>query len=191
VLTLIDAARTRAIAAVNTTLIDLYWKIGEYISRKIADEGWGHGTVNILAEYIRRHDPNARGFSSQNLWRMRQFYETYRGQPKLSTLLRELPWSHNMEILSRSKMDEEREFYLRMASRERWSFRDLQRQLNGALPACARCRAGLYATLPATADPPLSGRVTGGICFIAPPIEAKSGKTVVSTAQFGSLDAIS
>jgi len=133
VLTLIDAARTRAVAAVNTSLIDLYWKIGEYISRKIADEGWGHGTVNILAEYIHRHDPNARGFSSQNLWRMRQFYETYRSQPKLSTLSRELPWSHNMEILSRSKLDEEREFYLRMASRERWSFRDLQRQLNGAL----------------------------------------------------------
>ena len=41
VLTLIDAARARAIAAVNTTLIDLYWKIGEYISRNIADEGWG------------------------------------------------------------------------------------------------------------------------------------------------------
>ena len=41
--------------------------------------------------------------------------------------------SHNLAIMSRCKRDEEREFYLRMASRERWSFRDLQRQLNGAL----------------------------------------------------------
>jgi predicted nuclease of restriction endonuclease-like (RecB) superfamily len=44
-----------------------------------------------------------------------------------------LPWSHNLAILSRCKREEEREFYLRMASKERWSFRELQRQLNGAL----------------------------------------------------------
>ena len=64
---------------------------------------------------------------------MRQVYETYRDQPILSTLLRELPWSHNLAILSRCKRDEERGFYLRLAIRERWSFRELQRQLNGAL----------------------------------------------------------
>ena len=54
VLSLIDAARTRAVAAVNTALIDLYWTIGEHISGKIAGEGWGQGTVNALAEYIQR-----------------------------------------------------------------------------------------------------------------------------------------
>jgi predicted nuclease of restriction endonuclease-like (RecB) superfamily len=64
---------------------------------------------------------------------MRQFFETYRGQPKLSALVRELSWSHTLAILSRSKQDEEREFYLRLATRERWSFRELQRQLDGAL----------------------------------------------------------
>jgi predicted nuclease of restriction endonuclease-like (RecB) superfamily len=114
-------------------LIDLYWSIGEHISKRIADNGWGQGTVSALAEYIRRRQPNARGFSASNLWRMMQFYETYRGQPKLATLLRELSWSHNLAILSRAKIDEEREFYLRMADQERWSFRELQRQLDGAL----------------------------------------------------------
>lgn len=44
-----------------------------------------------------------------------------------------MSWSHNLAIMSRCKRDEEREFYLRMASKERWSFRELQRQLNGAL----------------------------------------------------------
>jgi predicted nuclease of restriction endonuclease-like (RecB) superfamily len=44
-----------------------------------------------------------------------------------------LSWSHNLAIMSRSKRDEEREFYLRLATRERWSLRELQRQLNGAL----------------------------------------------------------
>jgi predicted nuclease of restriction endonuclease-like (RecB) superfamily len=143
VLALIEAARTRAVAAVNTALIDLYWSVGEFISLKIADQGWGQGTVKQLAEYIQERQPNARGFSGQNLWRMRQFYETYRGRPKLSTLLRELPWSHNLAIMSRSRRDEEREFYLRLASRERWSFRDLHSNLTcssstGALLAWLR-----------------------------------------------------
>jgi hypothetical protein len=90
VLTLIDAARSRAVAAVNTALIDLYWSIGKHISKQIAESGWGQGTVRALAAYIHRRQPNARGFSSQNLWRMLQFYETYRGQSKLSPLVREL-----------------------------------------------------------------------------------------------------
>ncbi|MBI3462537.1 MAG: DUF1016 domain-containing protein [Planctomycetes bacterium] len=133
VLGMIDAARTRAVAAVNTTLIELYWRIGEFITIKVADEGWGKGTVETLADYIQRRQPNARGFSASNLWRMAQFFETYRSQPKLATLLRELSWSHNLAIMSRCKRDEEREFYLRLAHQERWSFRQLQRQLSGAL----------------------------------------------------------
>lgn len=133
VLKLIESARTRAVAAVNTTLIELYWSIGEFLSGKIAQDGWGKGTVSALAEYIRHWQPNARGFSSQNLWRMRQFFETYRDQPKLSPLVRELPWSHNLLIMSRCKRHEEHEFYLRIAIREKWGKRELERQLNGAL----------------------------------------------------------
>ena len=76
VLRLIDAARGRAVTAVNKELIDLYWNIGEHISRKIAAGAWGGGTVEALAAHIRQRQPNARGFSAANLWRMRQFYET-------------------------------------------------------------------------------------------------------------------
>lgn len=93
---LIDAARRRAFQAVNTALIDLYWAIGEHISSRVSSAGWGQGTVRELAEYIYRRVPNARGFSAQNLWRMKQFFETYRGLPKLSALLRELPWTHRL-----------------------------------------------------------------------------------------------
>lgn len=133
VLGLIDAARTRAVAAVNTELIDLYWRIGEHISRRIAADRWGEGTVEALAEFIRKRQPNLRGFSASNLWRMMQFFETYREQPKLAALVRELAWSHNLAIMSRCKRDEEREFYLRLATQEHWSLRELQRQLAGAL----------------------------------------------------------
>jgi predicted nuclease of restriction endonuclease-like (RecB) superfamily len=133
VIGLIEAARTKAVAAVNTTLIDLYWNIGEHISKKTAQDGWGKGTVESLSEAIQRRYPGATGYSAANLWRMRQFYQTYHGQPKLATLLRELAWSHNLLILSRCKREEEREFYLRLAGREHWPYRELQRQLSGGL----------------------------------------------------------
>jgi predicted nuclease of restriction endonuclease-like (RecB) superfamily len=133
VLGLIDAARTRAVAAVNTTLIELYWSIGEYITRKIAEDAWGQGTVEALAETIKRRFPTMRGYSAQNLWRMRQFYATYCDQPKLSALLRELSWTHNLLIIGKSKREDEREFYLRMACSQKWSSRELERQLAGAL----------------------------------------------------------
>ena len=73
VLAMIDAARARAVAAVNTALIDLYWKIGDHILQRIAVDGWGQGTVRALAEYIRTRYPGMSGYSAQNLWRMRQF----------------------------------------------------------------------------------------------------------------------
>ncbi len=64
---------------------------------------------------------------------MRQFYETYRGGEKVSALLRQLPWTHNLVILGKSKRAEEREFYLHMGTSEKWSSRELERQINGAL----------------------------------------------------------
>jgi hypothetical protein len=132
-LALIEATHSRVVTAVNTALIDLYLRIGQHVSRKIAEEGWGHGTVAALAEYIRAPRPNARGFSASNLWRMMQFYETYRGLPKLAPLVRVLSWTHNLLIMSRSKRDEEREFYLRFCVQERLSKRQLERQLAGNL----------------------------------------------------------
>ena len=133
VLGLIDAARTRAVAAVNTTLIELYWSIGEYISRKIESAAWGEGVVEQLAVHIARTHPGLRGFTRSNLLRMRQFHDTYRGDAIVAPLVRQLPWTHNLLILSRSKRAEEREFYLRMAAAEKWSKRELERQLAGAL----------------------------------------------------------
>ena len=133
VLGLIHAARARAVTAVNTTLIELYWSIGQYISRKAAKDGWGTGTVAELSRTIQRKYPGMTGYSVQNLWRMRQFYEAYQGQAKLSPLVRVLSWMHNLIILSRCKGKEEREFYLRLTVREKWVKRDLERQITGAL----------------------------------------------------------
>lgn len=128
VVSLIQTARKRAFQAVNTELIALYWRIGEYLHHKIDADGWAKGTVVQLAAYIAKREPGLRGFSPQNLWRMRQFFEAYRNAPKLSPLVRELPWTHNLIILAQSKRPEEREFYLRIAIRERGGKRELERQ---------------------------------------------------------------
>jgi predicted nuclease of restriction endonuclease-like (RecB) superfamily len=64
---------------------------------------------------------------------MRQFYETYQGDEIVSPLVRQLPWTHNLIILNQSKRPEEREFYLRLAIQEKWSKRELERQLKAAL----------------------------------------------------------
>ncbi len=133
VVEMIQSARQKALNAVNTALIDLYWQLGETISHRIMTDGWGKGTVGSLSSYIQSQNPGVRGFSPQNLWRMRQFYETYQDYPELSTMLRELPWSSNMHILSKTKMPEEREFYLRMATQHRWSVREVARQIDSAL----------------------------------------------------------
>jgi predicted nuclease of restriction endonuclease-like (RecB) superfamily len=133
IVTLIQQARQRAFQAVNTELIDLYRRVGEYISHKLASAAWGEGVVKQLAQYIAQHHPDLKGFNRPNLFRMRQFYETYRDDEKVSPLVRQLPWTHNIMILSASKSPEEREFYLRLCVREKWSKRELERQLNSAL----------------------------------------------------------
>jgi predicted nuclease of restriction endonuclease-like (RecB) superfamily len=130
---LIAAARQRAVQAVNTTLIELYWQVGEIISRKIKQAEWGDGVVAQLAEHLAQTQPGLRGFTRRNLFRMRQFYEAYRDESIVSALLSQLPWTHNLIILNQSKRPEEREFYLRLAIQEKWSSRELERQFKAAL----------------------------------------------------------
>ena len=86
-----------------------------------------------LAVYIAQREPGRRGFSAQNLWRMRQFFQAYPPDSKLSTLLRDISWSSHLHILSRSKREEEREFYLRMAAQQGWPVREVARQIDSGL----------------------------------------------------------
>ncbi|WP_312601657.1 MULTISPECIES: PDDEXK nuclease domain-containing protein [Pseudomonas] len=133
VASLISTARQRAVQAVNIELIDLYWRVGAYISAKLETAEWGDGVVDQLARYLAQTQPGLRGFTRANLFRMRQFYEAYRNEPSLAALVRQLPWTHNLIILSQSKRPEEREFYLRLAMQEQWSSRELERQFKSAL----------------------------------------------------------
>jgi len=63
------------------------------------EEGWGQGTVEALAVTIRRRHPTVGGFSARNLWRMKSFYETCRDLPKLSPLVIDLSWTHDLSTM--------------------------------------------------------------------------------------------
>lgn len=130
---LIQKARNKALKSVNKELINLYWQVGEYISVKVESAVWGAGVVTSLATYLKEKESDLKGFSAQNLWRMKQFYETYQDYEKLSTLLRELPWSGHLHILAKTKSIEEKEFYLRLAVKEKYSVRELERQIDSGL----------------------------------------------------------
>jgi predicted nuclease of restriction endonuclease-like (RecB) superfamily len=130
---LIKQARQRAVQAVNVELIDLYWQVGAYITAKLEASEWGDGVVDQLARYLSHTQPGLRGFTRANLFRMRQFYVAYRNEESLAQRVRQLPWTHNLIILSQSKRPEEREFYLRLAIQEQWSSRELERQFKSAL----------------------------------------------------------
>lgn len=134
ILQLINQARNNVIRIANTAMIELYWNIGEYLHEKITSSEWGSGVVKQLALHIAKNSPGVNGFSDKNLWRMKQFYEAYSDEyAKLSPLVRQISWSNNLVILSRTKSIEEKEFYLRLCIAERYSKRELERQIDSAL----------------------------------------------------------
>lgn len=130
ILRLIQKAKEKALFAVNIELINLYWNIGKYISNKVSVSEWGKGIVENLAEYLQLTEPYIKGFSAQNIWRMKQFYEIYSGNEKLSALTRELSWTNNLLIISKTNSIEEKEYYLRLAIHGKYSSRELERQID-------------------------------------------------------------
>ena len=133
VVSLIKSAKERALLSVNVELINLYWEVGKYICDKIKKAQWGESVITELAGFITKKYPDLKGYSDKNLWRMKQFYEIYFQDEKLSPLVRELSWTHNMIILAKSKSKEEREFYLRLSIKEHYSKRQLERQIDSCL----------------------------------------------------------
>lgn len=130
IVALIKQSRATAIKAVNTELINLYWNVGKYISKRVETAEWGQSVVKQLADYIQRNEPDIKGFSDKNLWRMKQFYDVYKDASNLSPLVREISWTNNLTILGRAKTLEEKEFYLKLCIREQYSKRELERQID-------------------------------------------------------------
>jgi predicted nuclease of restriction endonuclease-like (RecB) superfamily len=162
VVSLIQLSRIKAYHAVNAELINCYWQVGEYIKRRIADTTWGDKTVRDLAKFIEKKHPDLKGYNRAGLYRMKQFYETYSASQFVSpavrqlqavenqkhiivsavmrqlsdireTILAQIGWTHHLIIFTRARTAEEREFYIRACVRERYSTRELDRQISSGL----------------------------------------------------------
>jgi len=116
VLNQIKTAKQQAFQQVNKALVQLYWEVGAYVSQQVHRANWGKGTVEELATFIQKKEPSISGFTARNIWRMKQFFEVYEGNPKLSSLGAELSWTHHRRIMT-LKTPEERAFYLGLCQR--------------------------------------------------------------------------
>ncbi len=130
---IIDKARTNALKSVNTEMIMLYWNIGAYISKKLVESKWGDKAVDQLVKYLNSYGPDYKGFNRRNLYRMNRFFDAYNGSEIVSALLTQLSWTNHLLFLSKAKTAEERLFYITPSVKEKYSSRELERQLDSAV----------------------------------------------------------
>ena len=126
----IKTSQLQALSAVNKELISVYREIGKTIHEQQEKAEWGASIVEQLAKDLQNFFPGMKGFSSRNLWIMRDFYLSYQSSEKLQTLSAEISWSHNVIILEKCKDVLEREFYIKMSKRNSWSYRVLMNQIS-------------------------------------------------------------
>ncbi len=106
---LIQKKQYHVLRMINSETINLYWEIGEEIYRQQQENGWGKSIVQVLSNELQKEFPGAKGYSAANLWRMRNFYLTYRESEKLAPMVREISWSNNIVIMEKCKDDLQRE----------------------------------------------------------------------------------
>ena len=120
-----------ALKQVNKQLIQLYWTIGKSIVEKQKEYAWGKSVVETLSNDLQKEFVGVKGFSTDNLWRMRKFYLKYFENKKLAPLVQEIGWSHNILIMEKCKDDLEREFYIQMVKKYGWTKNVLIHQVEG------------------------------------------------------------
>jgi predicted nuclease of restriction endonuclease-like (RecB) superfamily len=125
----IGAARTRAVLAVNSELIRLYWEIGHEILERQGREGWGSGVTKRLSSDLRRTFPDMKGLSETNLRHMRAFAQTWPDWEVCSRAVSKLPWGHNLELVYKLADDDIRRWYAHRAFENGWSRNVLQAQI--------------------------------------------------------------
>ncbi|MBF0296288.1 MAG: DUF1016 family protein [Magnetococcales bacterium] len=117
----IHQAQQRATLAVNRELVRLYWQIGRDILLRQHQEGWGAKVIERLAQDLRAAFPEMKGFSRANLMYMRAFAEAWPDPEIVQQAVGQLPWGHNLVLLTRLKTPEQRLAYARRAMEHGWS----------------------------------------------------------------------
>ena len=117
----IQSAQLRASIAINRELILLYWQIGQSISERQRESGWGSKVIDQLAKDLAKAFPEMRGFSSRSLKYMRTFAEAYPNEEVVQRSVAQLPWRHNIALLEKLKDPDERLWYAEQAIENGWS----------------------------------------------------------------------
>jgi len=107
--------------SVNKELISLYWDIGKSIVLRQEENGWGKSIVKNLSEELQKEFVGMKGFSTQNLWNMRQLYLEYNENEKLQPMVGEISWTKNVVIFQKCKDNLQREFYIGMTKKFGWT----------------------------------------------------------------------
>lgn len=94
ILSIIDNARYRALKAVNAELIQMYWDVGQYLSSLCAKANFGDKVIDEIAAYIAKANPQIKGFNRRGLYRMKQFYETYKDDEFVTPLVTQISWTN-------------------------------------------------------------------------------------------------
>ena len=126
----IQQTRNRSAQAVNREVVSLYWWLGERIVKSQEQYGWGKSVVERLSKDLKTSFQSRFGFSPQNLWYMRQFYLEYKDKPNLQQAVGEIPWGQNLLIMSKTKSDDERAYYLTATKEGAWTRDVLRQQIN-------------------------------------------------------------
>lgn len=111
----------RAALAVNQELILLYWHRGREIVEQQQQQGWGAKVIAQLAQDLHAAFPDMKGFSRTNLMSMRAFFEAWPDEAIVQQLVGQLPWGHNILLLTKLKDQALRLWYLRHAIEYGWS----------------------------------------------------------------------
>ena len=119
--TRIHSAQQRATLAVNRELVGLYWQIGRDILARQADQGWGAKVIDRLAHDLRTAFPEMKGFSRANLMYIRGFAEAWPDAEIVQQTVGQLPWGHNVVLLTRLKDPQQRLAYAQSAITHGWS----------------------------------------------------------------------
>jgi predicted nuclease of restriction endonuclease-like (RecB) superfamily len=127
---IIDQSRQNALKRVNEELINMYWKVGEYLSVESEKASFGDAYIDSVSEEVQEAFPGIKGFNRRGLYRMKKFYETYKDDAFVTTLLSQISWSNHLSIMSKAKTAEERHFYMLLCVKENYSARELSRQID-------------------------------------------------------------
>lgn len=129
----IRSAQVRAVLAVNSELVLLYWQIGRDILTRQHQQGWGAKVIAHLSADLRSSFPEMKGFSRTNLLYMRAFAEAYPDEQIVQQLAGQIPWFHNCTLLDKVKNPTERQWYIQQTIQYGWSRNILVHQIESGL----------------------------------------------------------